>query len=703
MSAAGAAPVPLLSLEPLPFGLRADELRRRGREAIARATARLAAVLDEPGTPTIPALLAPVSDIVREVRDVGSHGSLVFATDVDAETRSAGRELSEASDAFLHALRLNERLYARLGALDLGGVDRSTRYAIEKLLREMRREGVEKDEPTRRRLIELNREIDLLMNQFGENIAKLVREIELHDPDDLAGLPDDYRSAHPPDASGRIRITTSYPDCLPLLKYADRSDVRRRMLTEFLRRAYPENAEVLTSLLARRRELAHQLGYPTYAAFAIEDKMLGTPEATRALLERVRALLDAPARDDRDRFLERKRRSEPDATRLEPWDAAFWGTGYYDEKIRTEEFGVDLRRLRAFLPYPRVRDGLFDLCRELFGLEFRRADGAPTWHPTVEAYDVVRDGAPIGRAYLDLTPRPGKFSHAACFTVRDGIAGRMLPQTALICNFLDPGTPAERARLEYAHVVTFFHEFGHLLHALLSGHGTWIYNSQSNLEWDFIEAPSLLFEEWARDPATLARFAIDPDSGSPAPPELLARLRASEALGRPTMWFRQVALAEVSLRLHDDDAAGLDPAGTMRDVFARFRLPIPPEFHPETSFGHLAGYSALYYTYLWSAIIARDLLTPFRERGSLTDPEIAARYAREILSPGSERPAAELVRNYLGRDFRFEAFERWATDPPRQLTASDSGRRVRPTAAGPAPGEGSRAPADLEADRRPPP
>jgi thimet oligopeptidase len=652
------------TLGELTFDLDAATMRRRGLATLRRAQERLDDLVALGSAPTETNLLAPMDRILLEAADVGHHGSIVFATHPDAETRAAGRELSEASDTFFHGFRLNERVYALLGALDVGALDPASRFAVEKMRREMRRAGVEKDPATRARLLELNRSIDLVGNQFAENIAKLVRWVDLVSEDQLQGLPPDYRAAHRPNGEGKIRITTQYPDVLPALTYADDPDVRRRLLHEFMNRAYPENVEVLDRLLAERDEFARLLGYASYAAFAIEDKMVATPEGAHALLDRARGLLEDPTRRDLERVLARKRRDHPEARRLELWDLRFFGGGYYDEKIRTEEFGVDLKELRPYLPFGAVRDGLFRLCSDLFGLSFRPAPDAGRCHPSVGVYDVDRRGTNIGRIYLDMTPREGKFGHAACFTVRNGLAGAQLPQAALVCNFIDPKSPAETARLEFSNVVTFFHEFGHLLHALLSGQPRRFYNGQGFLEWDFIEAPSQLFEEWARDPTTVAGFARDPDSGHPIPRDLLERLKASEALGRPSMWLRQTALAAISLELYEGDPKGRATADAVRATFGRyFPETLPGDYHFECGFGHLTGYSACYYTYLWSAVIARDLVGPFLDRGNLADPELAERYVREILAPGSERPAAELVRAYLGREFSFDAFERWVMTP----------------------------------------
>jgi thimet oligopeptidase len=646
-----------------PWSLSATELRTRATRVVAEVDTELAELLHTPDRPTVEHFLTPLDRLLLRVRDVGSHGSFLFAVHPDEAVRTAAREASETADRFFNAFRVNGDAYRALQRVDLTDVDGPTRYAVEKMLRDLRRGGAEKDATVRARLVELNNEIDSVSNQYNGNVAELERSLEVQGPEELVGLPADYLASHLPGPDGKIRITTRYPDFNPVMAYADRAELRRRLLAEFMNRAFPENVAVLDRLLARRYELATTLGYSDYAQYAIEDKMMERPEAVRAFLERVASGLRQPAHADLERVFARKRRDEPSAARLELWDSSFFSEGYYDGKLRTEEFGVDTKRLRTYLPYRAVRDGLFSLCEELFGIHFRRVTPEGIWHPSVEVYDVTRGTDRLGRFFLDLVPRPGKYGHAACFGIRDGIEGVQLPQSALVCNFLDPTTPAETTRMQYSDVVTFFHEFGHLLHAMFSGHGPWLYTTMSFVEWDFVEAPSQLFEEWARDPATLARFARDPDTGEGIPADVLERLRASAALGRSVRWLRQVALAAISLELYDRPPAGLDTTATFREVYDRyFPSPLEPDYHPTTAWGHLTGYSAFYYTYVWSLVIARDLLSPFLERGTLTDPVIAARYVREILAPGSTRPAAELVRAYLGREFDFRAFETWTRE-----------------------------------------
>ncbi len=640
-------------------------LARAADDIPAAASRRLAEAVASGGGRPLTATLDLLDRILLGVFDLASHGRLLFAVHPDPAVREAGRSASEAADRWFNAFRLDRGVYALLLGSDGRGDDTTTRFAREKMLREMRRAGVELAAPGRARAEALSNEIDALTNEFQANIVRHGRTIRLASAEDLLGLPEDFCAAHPPGPDGQVVLTTAYTDVLPVLAFARKAEVRRETLLAFQSRAYPQNQPVLARLLARRHELARLLGYPSWAAYAIEDKMMGSTQNARAFFYQMAGRLGPRARADLARFLERKRADVPGAERREPGDVGLWSSeGYYDQLVRREEFGVDSQALRDYFPYPRVRDGLFALCRRLFGLTITPAEGASSWHPAVEAFDVEREGQPIGRFYLDLAPRDGKYEHAAQFDVRSGLAGVQRPQAALVGNFLEPDRPQE-TRMRHSDVVVFFHEFGHLLHALLAGHGRRIYHLPSQIEWDFIEAPSQLFEEWATDPESVATFAGHVGTGAPIPPALVARLRRAGTVGRAMRWLTQTAAAAVSLDLYDRDPTGVDLTDAFRGIFDRFSaVPLADGAHFECAWGHLAGYSALYYTYAWSLVIARDLLSPFADRGTILDRETAERYARAILAPGSSKPARDLVRDYLGREFTFAAFEGWVAGDP---------------------------------------
>jgi len=214
--------------------------------------------------------------------------------------------------------------------------------------------------------------------------------------------------------------------------------------------------------------------------------------------------------------------------------------------------------------------------------------------------------------------------------------------------------------MDFSEVETLFHEFGHLLHGLLSGGVRWARNAFGGIEWDFIEAPSQMLEEWVRDPEVLRTFAVHHETGEPVSADLIAQMRRAEAFGRAYEVQRQLLYATLSLLYYTRDAANMDTTAVLREAHSRF--PLIPHFegtHFQCNFGHLNGYSAIYYTYMWSLVIAKDLFSRFRAAGSLLDPAEAERYRDLILGRGSEKPAAELIRDFLGREMQFGPFETW--------------------------------------------
>jgi thimet oligopeptidase len=300
-----------------------------------------------------------------------------------------------------------------------------------------------------------------------------------------------------------------------------------------------------------------------------------------------------------------------------------------------------------------VREGLLDVTGRLFDLEYRPAD-VPVWHPDVTAYDVYADGERRGRIYLDLHPRDAKFKHAAQFDLVAGIAGRQLPEGVLACNF-------SKSLMEHQHVVTLFHEFGHLLHHVLGGRQRWARFSGVATEWDFVEAPSQMLEEWAWDTDILQTFARD-ESGTPIPAELADNMRAAKDFGKGMYVRGQIFYTALAYALHHDLPA--DHTAVARELQARYDM---VEFmdgtHFQASFGHLAGYTSAYYTYMWSLVIAKDLFSAF-DPADLFDAAVARRYRDRILAPGGSKDAADLVEDFLGRPFSFDAFAGWLDRVP---------------------------------------
>ncbi|MEI6223438.1 MAG: M3 family metallopeptidase [Deltaproteobacteria bacterium] len=600
--------------------------------------------------------LGLLDDAFAELGNAAAQASLLRNVHPSAEVRDAAEQDEQELDAFQTGLSLDRGLYEALARVDLTGADAVTHWMVEKSLRDFRRAGVDRDEATRARVRELRDELVRIGQEFGRNVRDDVKSLRV-DPAELAGLPADWLRARPPGEDGKIAVTTDPTDYVPVVTWAESAGLRERLWRLQRQRAHPANLEVLSRMLSRRAELARLLGHPTWAAYATEDKMIGGEAQAAAFVERISAAAGPRMERDHADLLARKRLDLPGAGAVDPWDSTF-----YAERIKAERFGADARAARPYLEYGAVRDGILDLTATLFGISYRRVEAPDAWHPEVEVFDVLEGDRPLGRIWLDMHPREGKYKHFAQFTRVNGQAGRRLPEGVLVCNFPRPGEAP--ALLDLSEVRTLLHEFGHLLHHVLGGHTRWSAHSGVATEWDFVEAPSQLLEEWVRDPEVLRRFARHVETGEPIPADLVRRLDASEEFGKGLTVRQQMFYAAVSLELHRRDPEGLDTTALVAGLMERYTpfRHVPGTFF-HASFGHLDGYSALYYTYMWSLVIAKDLFSAFQAKGILS-PEPARRYRRAVLEPGGSKPARELVRDFLGRDSDFAPFERWLSSDP---------------------------------------
>jgi len=576
--------------------------------------------------------------------NMASRTGTLAAVHPDAAVRDAGDACGQALTTAYSDLTLSRPIYDALSAMDLSAEDAGVQRFVEKLLLSFRLSGVDRDAETRARVKELNDVIVAIGQEFDRNIADDVRYLELDSIESLAGLPEDYIAAHQPDDDGIIRISTQYPDLFPLLDYAESDTVRRDMLMLYLNRAYPQNEELLQRLLARRFELARLLDFDNYAELITVDKMVGSPERVESFLEELKTYTAEAQDRDYDMLLARLRQDQPDADRVQSWQ-----TRFLSEKVRLEQFDVDSKIVRQYFNYTDTRDGILTLVQDLFGVQIKPW-ATETWYEDVEAYELWEDGELIGNFYLDMHPREGKYGHAAAFPMQNGITGVQLPLASLVCNF-----PSGDELMQHGQVVTFLHEFGHLLHYLFAGKHHWSNISGINTEWDFVEAPSQMLQEWVWDYDTISLFARNAE-GEPLPRDLLDRMIAARDFGLGMGTRRQLGLAALSLGLYNQDPEGLDIKAFSDDIARQFtRFEPLKDAHFYASFPHLNGYSAIYYTYQWSLAIATDLFTRFQDEG-LRNVETAGEYRDMILGQGGARPAAELVTKFLGREVSFKPY-----------------------------------------------
>ncbi|MFV0462687.1 MAG: M3 family metallopeptidase [Nostocoides sp.] len=588
-------------------------------------------------------LLAAWNDIEAALGAVASAGELFCEVHPDGQVRRAAETIAQDAQRLSTRLSLDPQLYALFAAADPAGLDADTTRLLDHTLRDFRRAGVDRDEATRERVRQLNERLVELGQEFGKNIREDVRSIRIS-PAQLDGLPQDWIEGHPVDEDGLVTVTTDYPDLIPFRTFARSAEARKHLHTTALQVAWPDNDAVLHNIVNARAELAQTLGYADWASYDAEVKMIRSGPAIPAFIDKIAGVAEAPGRRDREVLLERLRKDRPDATAVQSYD-----TAYYAEVIRREQLDVDAQVVRTYLDFGKVRTGLLDVTGALFGLSYVPAPDAPVWHEDVTAYDVFENRQRIGRIYLDLHPREGKYKHAAQFDLVRGVQGKQLPEGVLVCNF-------PRGLMAHDDVVTLFHEFGHLVHHIVGGRQPWVRFSGVATEWDFVEAPSQMLEEWAWDPAVVRTFATN-EAGEAIPAELVTRMRAADEFGQG-FWVRtQMFYAAVSYVLHIERPE--DITERVRQLQEEFSLfPYLSQTHFASSFGHLDGYSSGYYTYMWSLVIAKDMFSAF-DSDDLFAPEVARRYRDTVLAQGGRRDAADLVEAFLGRPYTFDAYAAW--------------------------------------------
>ncbi len=485
-----------------------------------------------------------------------SRSSLAREVHPDAAFRDAARACEQKADALNVDISQDRGVYDALSAVDLSQSDAATRYWMERTLLNFRRAGVDRDDTTRAKVKSLNEELLKLGQSFNQNIAEDVRKVEL-DPKELAGLPEDFIKAHAPGANGKVVLTSNYPDYFPFMTYARDGKAREKVWRAYRQRAYPKNVEVLNQLIAKRHELATLLGYPTWAAYVTETKMTRTQQTASDFIDKVAATAEKRAKQEYAELLARKQKDEPKATVLEPWDQ-----DYYADRVQAEQLGFDSQALRPYFEYGRVKKGVMDITSRMWGITFVPVKDASVWHSDVETYDITENGTPLGRIYLDMHPREDKYKHAAQFDVVAGQAGKRYPEGALVCNFPRPGELMTQDEVE-----TFFHEFGHLLHHVFAGRQQWTGITGISTEWDFVETPSMLLQQWASNPTVLQEFARHHQTGETIPTATggeapgLEGVRQGPVDAPADVPGRRVAgllLARAGLRHHrrDEEAAG---------------------------------------------------------------------------------------------------------------------------------------------------
>lgn len=568
---------------------------------------------------------------------------LISNVSPDAKVRSAAEPCLVKLNAYSTELLQNGKLYALVSALKTDdAIDAKFR---QDLLDGFEDTGVSLPKDKQEKMKALSKKLDELAQEFSRNVRDNNEKLSFT-PEEMKGLPEKYLASAKKDEKGNYLLGFDSPTYLPFMENADNAEARKRFMIAYANHGTPKNMKILKEALDLRRELASLFGFNNYADYVIRRRMAGSASAVHKFLDEVRVPVSALEKKEIEElrvFKAETLKTPLDQTRFERWDLSYW-----QQKIKQARYKLDKEALRKYFPTDAAIPWALDVSSQLYGVSFKQVE-VPVWHKDVQYYDVLdaKSGKRIAGIYLDLFPREGKYGHAAAWPVRgvSSLIGRT-PISALVTNF-------NREGLDDNEMETMVHEFGHVLHGVLSN-TRYVSHAGTAVELDFVEAPSQMYEEWARRKESLLGIAKFCKKACPAVDDtLIKNMTAAHNFGRGIRYARQMVYASYDMQIHNEQAA--DPLDVWKKVEGATPLGYVDGTEFPGQFGHLmGGYGAGYYGYMWSEVMALDMLSAYGKK--LMNPEVGMRYRNTVLGRGSEKRGAELVKDFLGRAPSSKAF-----------------------------------------------
>lgn len=605
--------------------------------------------------------LRALDDLTFHINLAANRIGLIKETSPDAALREAATDAIKELSEWSVGLDYREDVYRAVKAYAdtrpaLTGEDAKL---LADTMRDYRRAGLDLPKADRDQVEQMRKDLSQLTTDFDTNINEAEKAVKFTGAQ-LDGLPQDFLDqvkTGPDEYTVMANITWQY---LAVEDNASSEATRRQLYMEQSNLACEANVPLLQKILVLRDNIAHKLGYATWADYQTEVKMVKNAHTAIEFLQNLKTGLQ-PKFDQElaeYRALKVKQTGDP-AAQINIWD---WR--YFANQLKKEKYNVDAEQLRVYFPYQRTLDGMFAIYQRIFGLKFDRVTPPYKWVDDLQLYAVsdAKTGEPLGLFYLDMFPREGKYHHFAQFGIIDG---KLLPDgkyqrptVALICNFPSPGKDKPSLML-HSDVETLFHEFGHAMHSILT-RAKYERFSGTSVPGDFVEAPSQMLENWVWDKKVLDSFAADyRDPSKKIPEAILSQLRAAKLATEGTRYRRQLSFGLLDLTLHTqihaDNAAETVPLSNqvLSDVF----LPVPTNTAFVAYFGHLMGYDAGYYGYAWADAIADDMATVFKNApDGFFDRGAGMRLRHEIYEPGDSRDVNVSIEKFLGRPRSLEPF-----------------------------------------------
>ncbi|MCH7402447.1 M3 family metallopeptidase [Belliella kenyensis] len=639
------------------------------REGIKQHQAEIDQIVNNSEEPTFENTI----EAMEYAGELLSKASTVFynlnSANTNDEIQAIAKELAPEISAHSDNISLNAELFKRVKAVwdskESLNLNPEQEKLLEKTYKSFVRNGANLSEADKEKLREINTKLSSLTLQFGQNLLAETNAFKLvvDKEEDLAGLPKGLIESAADDAKaageeGKWVFTLQNPSIMPFLQYAENRELRKKIWEAYKNRADQgneyDNKAGLIETANLRRQKAQLLGYKTHADYVLEESMAKNADNVYTLLNQLWAPALAKAKVERDE-MQALVKAEGKDFQIEPWDWRF-----YEEKLRQQKFDLDEQEIKPYFSLAKVQDGVFMVVKNLWGLTFEEIENIPTYHPDAKAYEVKEaDGSHVGVLYMDFHPRASKRGGAWMTSYRaqkteDG--ERKAPIISIVCNFSRPTANAP-ALLTFDEVTTFFHEFGHALHGLLSNVQ---YRSLAgtSVPRDFVELPSQVMENWATEPSVMKEYAFHYETGEVIPDELIAKLTKSGTFGQGfgTTEYLAASLMDLDYHTQSEDItmdaekfekASMEKIGLIDEIIPRYRSPY---------FQHIfaGGYSSGYYSYIWSGVLDTDAFQAFKET-ELFNQEKAQAFRKEILEKGGTDEPMKMYVNFRGAEPKIDA------------------------------------------------
>lgn len=635
------------------------------KKAMELQNAEIDAITNNDEAPTFENTIAALDYSGARLDAVSNVFYNIKSANTSDEMQSIARELVPLRSAHSSNINLNADLFERIktvydqgDALNLTG---EQEMLLDKIYKRFVRSGASLDEEDKANMRKIDEELSMLSLRFGDNLLEETNNYQLviDNVEDLSGLPDGViasasEAAKSAGMEGKWVFTLHKPSWIPFLTYADKRELREEIYKAMYYRGNRgnenDNKEIINNTIKLRTERAKLLGYESHADFVLEERMAKTGKNVYDLLMKLWTPAVRMAKEEAAMMQDMIDREGGE------FELASWDWWYYAEKIRKEKYDLDDEKLREYFSLEDVTTGVLDVIHQLYGITFERRDDIPVYHPDVIAYELKdKDGSHLGVQYMDFYPRPGKNSGAWSTSyrkqhVRNG--ENISTVGSIVCNFSKP-SGGKPALISFDEAMTFFHEMGHALHGQFSD-CTYPGISGTSVPRDFVELPSQIMENWGEHPRVLKTYAKHYQTGAPIPDEMLQKLEASSRFNMGFVTTEYLAAAILDMDYHtitkvkDIDVnafeeQSMERVGLIEEIIPRYK---------STYFSHIfsGGYSAGYYSYIWSEVLDKDAFNAFVESGDLFNQELAASFRENILSQGGTREAMEMYLDFRGQE-----------------------------------------------------